>query len=430
MIKSLFILNRSGEVLIEKHWRGVTRRDVAEYFWDEVTKYKSTKDVPPVITTPMYYLISVIRHGLFFLACVSSEVAPLEVIELLHRIVDVFEVYMGRVDDSHIQDNFATVYQLLEEVLDNGYPLITEPNTLTSMIPPPSIASRLTAAITGRASVSGSMAAGAMSVIPWRPTAAKHMQNEIFFDVVEEIDAIVDSNGSVVFSNVSGSMSCNCRLSGMPDCTLSFTDTRALSDTSFHPCVRISRYEREKVLSFVPPDGTFQLMKYSVKMHKPLIPMYCKPTVSYHDGAGRLDCVVGTRPFPTKGGGMAGGTASGVTVEGIVVKIRFPKGVTGADVSANFGTVGFPTELQKKAVTCVWTVGRMPADKTPRLTGTVKLAGPKEPESTLTADVRFSVPGQSLSNLRVSKFIVTNEKYNLRKAMRSMIQTGTFEVRG
>ena len=31
-----------------------------------------------------------------------------------------------------------------------------------------------------------------------------------------------------------------------------------------HPCVRLSRYERDRVMSFVPPDGKFKLASYSV----------------------------------------------------------------------------------------------------------------------------------------------------------------------
>ena len=29
------------EVIIEKHWRGVTTRAVCDFFWDEVNKYDS-----------------------------------------------------------------------------------------------------------------------------------------------------------------------------------------------------------------------------------------------------------------------------------------------------------------------------------------------------------------------------------------------------
>jgi len=49
MIKSLFITGASGEVLIERHWRGVTPRSVVDFFWDEVNKYDSRSEVPPIL---------------------------------------------------------------------------------------------------------------------------------------------------------------------------------------------------------------------------------------------------------------------------------------------------------------------------------------------------------------------------------------------
>jgi AP-2 complex subunit mu-1 len=35
-----------------------------------------------------------------------------------------------------------------------------------------------------------------------------------------------------------------------------------MQDVSFHQCVNLGRYNTEKVVSFVPPDGEFDLMKY------------------------------------------------------------------------------------------------------------------------------------------------------------------------
>jgi len=35
-----------------------------------------------------------------------------------------------------------------------------------------------------------------------------------------------------------------------------------VQDVSFHQCVNLGRYNTEKVVSFVPPDGEFELMKY------------------------------------------------------------------------------------------------------------------------------------------------------------------------
>ena len=35
-----------------------------------------------------------------------------------------------------------------------------------------------------------------------------------------------------------------------------------VQDVTFHQAVNLGRYEQEKVVSFVPPDGEFELMKY------------------------------------------------------------------------------------------------------------------------------------------------------------------------
>jgi AP-3 complex subunit mu len=59
---------------------------------------------------------------------------------VLHKIADTFADYFGTpTDENAIKENFSTVYQLLEEMLDNGWPLTTEPNALQDMIRPPSV---------------------------------------------------------------------------------------------------------------------------------------------------------------------------------------------------------------------------------------------------------------------------------------------------
>lgn len=35
-----------------------------------------------------------------------------------------------------------------------------------------------------------------------------------------------------------------------------------LEDVKFHQCVRLSRFENDRTISFIPPDGEFELMSY------------------------------------------------------------------------------------------------------------------------------------------------------------------------
>ena len=89
-----------------------------------------------------------------------------------------------------------------------------------------------------------------------------------------------------------------CYLSGMPELRLGLNDkvmfettgraTRGkaveMEDVKFHQCVRLSRFENDRTISFIPPDGEFELMSYRLNTQvKPLIWVEC--IVESHSGS-------------------------------------------------------------------------------------------------------------------------------------------------
>lgn len=67
----------------------------------------------------------------------------------------------------------------------------------------------------------------------------------------------------MVSSEVSGFIFANSRLSGIPDLCLTFVDADVLDDCAFHPCVRYNRYDKDRTVSFVPPDGQFEVHNHT-----------------------------------------------------------------------------------------------------------------------------------------------------------------------
>uniref|UniRef100_A0A8C3AIA9 Adaptor related protein complex 3 subunit mu 1 n=1 Tax=Cyclopterus lumpus TaxID=8103 RepID=A0A8C3AIA9_CYCLU len=188
MIHSLFLINHSGDIFLEKHWKSVISHSVCDYFFEAKEKAVDPEDVPPVLQTPHHYLITVHRGKLFFLSVVQTEVPPLFVIEFLHRVADTFQDYFGECSESVIKDNVVTVYELLEEMLDNGFPLATESNVLKELIRPPTILRSVVNTLTGSSNVGDTLPTGQLSTIPWRRADVKYTNNEAYFDVIEEID--------------------------------------------------------------------------------------------------------------------------------------------------------------------------------------------------------------------------------------------------
>lgn len=120
----------------------------------------------------------------------------------------------------------------------------------------------------------------------WRSEGVKHKKNEIFLDVVEKLDILVAANGNVLRSEILGIVKMKSFLSGMPELKLGLNDkiwfettgrttrskTVEMDDIKFHQCVRLSRFESDRTISFIPPDGDFELMSYRLNTHvKPLI---------------------------------------------------------------------------------------------------------------------------------------------------------------
>uniref|UniRef100_A0A674N4G2 Adaptor related protein complex 3 subunit mu 1 n=1 Tax=Takifugu rubripes TaxID=31033 RepID=A0A674N4G2_TAKRU len=188
MIHSLFLINHSGDIFLEKHWKSVVSRSVCDYFFEAKEKAVDPENVAPVLQTPHHYLISIYRGKLFFLSVVQNEVPPLFVIEFLHRVADTIQDYFGDCSEAAINDNVVTVYELLEEMLDNGFPLATESNVLKEMIRPPTILRSVVNTLTGGSNVGETLPTGQLSNIPWRRSGVKYTNNEAYFDVVEEID--------------------------------------------------------------------------------------------------------------------------------------------------------------------------------------------------------------------------------------------------
>mmetsp|Transcript_1873 Transcript_1873/g.1982 ORF Transcript_1873/g.1982 Transcript_1873/m.1982 type:complete len:456 (-) Transcript_1873:36-1403(-) len=453
MIQSLFLLSPTGEILIERHFRGQTSRSICQKYWEKASVGSGlasaevlSDTMSPVLeltnvndhgaggsgSIQTIYLFSILRDGLSYLAACPSEVSPLLVIEFLHRVADTFGDYFGSpTDEDAIKENFSTVYQLLEEMVDFGWPLTTEPNALQDLIRLPTVLSKIQQVVTGgtNAAISEVLPSGTVSNMPWRKAGCKYSQNEIYFDMVEEIDALIDVSGRVISSDVSGSIQAQAHLSGVPDILLTFSDPDVIDDCAFHPCVRYGKFELDKVVSFVPPDGAFTLMTYRLKADQSRSispPLNCMPQFSYGTGnnssQGRVVVSIGVKPVSSIiRKGMT------VKVEEITVTIPFPKIVRTANLTATVGTVLY----DEAAKIASWRIGKVNEHSRPMLTGTFLISGTDKPEENPPLGLSWKIPQSSVSGLTVSGLTLTGVNYGNKpyKGVRSLTKSGRFQVR-
>eukprot|EP00187_Rhodella_violacea_P019010 CAMPEP_0184727234 /NCGR_PEP_ID=MMETSP0314-20130426/36007_1 /TAXON_ID=38298 /ORGANISM="Rhodella maculata, Strain CCMP 736" /LENGTH=258 /DNA_ID=CAMNT_0027192797 /DNA_START=58 /DNA_END=831 /DNA_ORIENTATION=+ len=257
MIHSVYITDSQGEPIIEKHYRGTVHRSELDHF-------ASTRPAlpaailaaappagPPVAISAHSALAHVFRGGLYLVAATREgckEMCPATVVAFLHGVADLFEDYFGELNEHAIKDNFVTVYEILDEVLDYGFPLTTDPNALKRLIPPPSIFRRVVSSLPTDSletppPPSLPNFSSALSRAPWRISdpSPKYAQNEIFVDIIERVSAVILPSGHPLVQGVAGEVVVDCRLSGMPEVTLEFSRGDVLENVGLHRCVRRSK---------------------------------------------------------------------------------------------------------------------------------------------------------------------------------------------
>ncbi|XP_015793773.1 AP-3 complex subunit mu-1 [Tetranychus urticae] len=153
----------------------------------------------------------------------------------------------------------------------------------------------------------------------------------------------------------SSPIDCGIKLSGLPDLSLSFINPRLFDDVSFHPCVRYRRWESERVLSFIPPDGNFRLMSYTIGAQNIVsIPIFVRHLISFREvGGGKMEIRVGPKQ------------TNGRTLDGVVLEIPMPKTVLNVNLSPNQGKYSFDPVSKL----LVWEIGRIETGKIPIIFG-------------------------------------------------------------
>ena len=224
------------------------------------------------------------------------------IVTFLYKLAAVFKDYFGNLEDESIRDNFVCIYELLDETMDHGLPQSLDSTILRSFI---------TQEGNRMAEDSRSKPPVALTnAVSWRAEGIKHKKNEIFLDVVEKLNLLVAANGTVLHSEILGAVKMKSFLSGMPELKLGLNDKLMfeatgrsrqnsttgkaveLEDIKFHQCVRLARFENDRTISFIPPDGEFDLMTYRLNTHvKPLI--WVEAVVEPHRGS-RIEYMIKT----------------------------------------------------------------------------------------------------------------------------------------
>lgn len=291
-ISAIYFLDQKGKIIISRDYRGECGANITDKFQRKVLE-QDERLMKPVFTEKDITYIWIKVNNIFVVSVAKGNPNVAMVLTFLYKVRDVFCSYFKELEDESLRDNFVITYELLDEMMDHGYPQITEVKVLQEFIK--TEANKMSKHIgpvglkqktNTDQSMNLAVPTAASNVVSWRTDGIKHAKNEIFLDVVERLNILVSNNGNVLRSEILGTIKMRSSLSGMPELKLGLNDKTLfemtgkqsrnklieLEDIKFHQCVRLNKFDTERLITFIPPDGEFDLMSYRVDTHvKPLI---------------------------------------------------------------------------------------------------------------------------------------------------------------
>jgi len=431
MISALLFINQKGEVVISRMYRDGFSRSVADTFRSQILGSKDIGRSPVKIIGDTCFMY--IKTGNMFVVAVTSGNAQAAMtFQFLHSCVTVLKNYFGAFDEDSIRNNFVLIYELLDEVLDYGYPQNCTTDVLKMYITQEGNKS----AALAQKEMASSVTIQATGAISWRKEGIKYRKNELFIDVVEHCNLMMSSKGTILRNDVSGVILVKCYLSGTPECKFGLNDKLLLDneakskkanmrrpgsgieidDCSFHQCVKLGKFDMDRTISFVPPDGEFQLMTYRITENVNL-PFRVLPVVK-ELGRTRLEINVKVKSMFT----------FKLFATNVVIKIPLPKNTAVATVSAASGRVKY--EPDQGGV--IWKLRRFPGDTEYFMSGEVEMMATMNSNAwsrpPITMD--FQVPMFAASGLHV-RFLKVFEKSNYQtiKWVRYITKAGQYQHR-
>ena len=134
MISGVLVFNQSAELIISRFYKSDYSKAAVEAFRIRVISNKNFS-TSPVTLMEKYSFVFVKTDDLVLVAMTRKNANVNLAFEFLYGMINVFKSYFeGEFNQESIRSNFVLVYELLDEVMDWGYPQIVDTRLLKGYI--------------------------------------------------------------------------------------------------------------------------------------------------------------------------------------------------------------------------------------------------------------------------------------------------------
>lgn len=271
--------------------------------------------------------------------------------------------------------------------------------------------------------------------IDWRREGIRHRKNEVYIDVHEVVTLLMSATGTVLRAEINGKVMMKTQLTGMPECKFGLNDKLIMEkeggaaavaatqnasgveidDCTFHRCVRLGKFDTDRTITFIPPDGEFELMKYRVT--SPAQPFRLIPTITEE---GKTKLTINLKIFAD--------FPQDKKATGVIIKIPLPQNTVAARTTPGRGRAKY--EPAERAL--VWRISSFPGNSQSNLIAVIDLLPSVKEKVWVKPPISmdFSIPMLSSSGVQV-RFLKVYEKsnYNTSRWVCYHSKSGEYQMR-
>ncbi|KAG7663117.1 apm1 [[Candida] subhashii] len=409
MASQIHFLDIKGKPLLSRDYKGDIPTNTIEKFPLLLLDLENDEgEYKPFINHQGINYIFINHNNLYLCALTRKNENIMAIVIFLSKLIEVMTQYFKSLEEESIRDNFVIIYELLDEMMDFGVPQTTDTKILKEYI-----TQDYYSLIRSTPNHLVQPPNAVTNAVSWRKDGIFYKKNEAFLDVVESINMLINAQGQVLNSEILGEVKIKSHLSGMPDLRLGLNDKGIftsgetadtnnkgieMEDIKFHQCVRLSKFENERIITFIPPDGEFTLMSYRLSsaqfLMKPLILVNCKTKVHKHS---RIEIICSVKTQIKKKS----------TANNVEVIIPIPEDADTPKFTPEYGTVKWIPEKS----CLVWKLKTFPGGKQYIMRAELGLPAVVDTESIMTKKpikVTFNIPYFTTSGIQV-RYLRINE---------------------
>ena len=422
-ISAIYFLDKKGRPIIFRNYRGEVTQDISSNFQKKVLELEESNMKPLFSINDVHYCW--IRYKNIYIVAVSKRNPDIcMVFSFLHRLIDLLIGYFNVLEDESIRDNFVLIYELLDEIMDHGYPQNTDAKLLKEYIKTSSY----------RLAIRKKLSTEVINNQVSRAPGIKYQVNQAFVDVTERVSSLISHKGEMLRSDIIGVITMKTMLSGMPLLKLGLNDksyfditgkkssgkTIEMDDFKFHNCVNINKFEAERVIEFIPPDGFFTLMNYRLNLKiKPLIWVEVErkeltPTKMKYLVRAKSNC----KPKST--------------ANNVCIMIPVPVDLQNPLFKSSLGSVTYSPDKE----VLIWNIKRFPGMKETNLIIQFNVPSLRANDNTKAKylkkpiEVKFEIPSFTVSGIQVRYLKITEASgYQAYPYVKYVTKNGEYQIR-